>query len=1200
MNRSGAADRENARAAVAAVSGRLVMTRKAFLVASIVLTLVSIAVSLSAPGFTRPQSTQGRRSSSSPASTDTTLYTVSAATLQYGAEGGKRVINLTGGVTIEHQTTVITSISGKHYQDGFYTLLYDDVRVRDGSLTILGDLGEYFGETNMLVMTGNVRCYDEGWEIICKRATYNRENRIAKFLGNLTLRDSTTVLHADSIYYHRDTETANAFGNVVLINEDEDYSISGKHARYNRTDREVVVDVDPILNFDLRSAEMGTVKSRLMNFDIERKIGTAVRDVHLIKGQTRAECDSAVIFSETGKVELYGDPEASNGPSGMVGDRMILWYNENEVERVIIPENGRLSDAPRKGSPWREDSWIEGDSVVIYLSNEKVDSVRIVGKSKAMYYPVEGEQGKVSNNLSVGDTMFFAFTHEVLRYVRISGKSSGVYNFLNIESDETIDSLSASIDSTLKFKNFLDHAEKIQYSANVIEYFADTEDIVLHGNAVLKYQDMSLSAGRIDFNSRINVLEAVGNPILEESGQKMYGFDMGYDMDTESGVVIDGSTKYDPGYYQGKQIYKVGRDILKVYGSTYTTCDYTKPHYSFRANKMKVYIDDKIVSGPITLHLGTVPVFWLPYMVNSLRRDRHSGILRPNFDIGIERREGRFIRGLGYYWATNDYTDFIFTFDFNEEQNIRMHVDNRYKIRYMLDGNARFNIHKDLNTDAKEWTFESSHSQQIGKDASLAANLRFVSGDNAQIAMDQSEDTRRIVDRRIFSSGSFRKKWGGTSLSLSAQRNQKLSVTSPTQDRITTTLPSFSLNLPRMSFWFGEKHKEGERGFLERVLGEVMFTPNLSVSEQSKESDARKVTTRTAKSSAGLSKQFRFSIIDLSPSFSVNWNYLKVKYNRIDTAYTDVYIPNAATDYRNEVSMSLSSGVGTKLYGIFYPEIGALKGIRHTINPSVSVRYTPKLTERQTESTSLSYSVRNVIDLKALEGDDEVTKNNVLTWSLNGSFNPKLQANKQFSNVNSSVRTGIGNLLSLSLDHVYDPNQRRILSTSFGAGMNFNGDFSYPGQWQREAQEKIRVARNGSGDDVQGDDFLSMIGGGGQTWSLSLSYKYTERLETVYDFETGERTLEPRADSSIDISGNIQLTRNWRFTYRTHYNIEMQDIVEQTYSLARDLHCWQASFVYRTYGDEWSYYFQIAIKAHREIMYERGPRGIQSPYGGYF
>ena len=115
--------------------------------------------------------------------------------------------------------------------------------------------------------------------------------------------------------------------------------------------------------------------------------------------------------------------------------------------------------------------------------------------------------------------------------------------------------------------DFKGYAEKVKYSAEVIEYFADTEDVLLHRDASLTYQNRRLGAQRISFNSRINVLEAIGDPVMEETDQKMYGLDMGYHMEHESGVVVDGSTKYGDGYYLGEYIFKVGDDVLKVYNS---------------------------------------------------------------------------------------------------------------------------------------------------------------------------------------------------------------------------------------------------------------------------------------------------------------------------------------------------------------------------------------------------------------------------------------------------------------------------------------------------------------------------------------------------------------------------------------------------------------------------------------------------------
>ena len=163
---------------------------------------------------------------------------------------------------------------------------------------------------------------------------------------------------------------------------------------------------------------------------------------------------------------------------------------------------------------------------------------------------------------------------------------------------------------------------------------------------------------------------------------------------------------------------------------------------------MKVYINDKIVSGPIFLYIGKMPVFYLPYMVNSLRRSRSSGFLKPNFDIGVGSREGRFIQGLGYYWATNDYTDFLLTADFNENRSVRLHLVNNYVVRYAIDGNARFDYVKNFGSkqngyrESNEWIVESRHAQTFSPSASFNSSLKFVSSDEAQASIDQAQDSR--------------------------------------------------------------------------------------------------------------------------------------------------------------------------------------------------------------------------------------------------------------------------------------------------------------------------------------------------------------------------------------------------------------------------------------------------------------------------
>jgi hypothetical protein len=81
--------------------------------------------------------------------------------------------------------------------------------------------------------------------------------------------------------------------------------------------------------------------------------------------------------------------------------------------------------------------------------------------------------------------------------------------------------------------------------------------------------------------------------------------------------------------------------------------------------------------------------------------------------------------------------------------------------------------------------------------------------------------------------------------------------------------------------------------------------------------------------------------------------------------------------------------------------------------------------------------------------------------------------------------------------------------------------------------------------------------------------------------------------------GSLSFTRRWRLGWSAYYDIDNREFTTQQYSLDCDLHCWEAGIVHRRFGDDMSYYFQIRIKAHRDIQYEQGKRGLGSSIPGF-
>ena len=304
--------------------------------------------------------------------------------------------------------------------------------------------------------------------------------------------------------------------------------------------------------------------------------------------------------------------------------------------------------------------------------------------------------------------------------------------------------------------------------------------------------------------------------------------------------------------------------------------------------------------------------------------------------------------------------------------------------------------------------------------------------------------------------------------------------------------------------------------------------------------------------------------------------------DEIDSAYAE-YVPGGTDNrYVNEISSRLSAQASTTIYGTFYPRIGPLSGIRHSMNPSVSYGFTPKLSENQTERQSVSYSLRNTFDLKILQGGEEVKKSNVLVWNLSGSYNPQADQNARFSKISSNITTQVVNFINFRMSHTYDPYEQKIISQSLTTGLSLSlgGKFSYPAVWLVDEGEALRAAADFA-DQKSIDPTRSRED---QNWTLSMGYNISQS-----GIDDNRRT-----DSNVRVSGNIDLTSNWKISYTAYYAVEAHEFREQQYKIERDLHCWRASFVHRKFGNEWSYYFQIAIKSHPEIMYERGPRGLQN------
>ncbi|MCI0450766.1 MAG: hypothetical protein L0Z51_00060 [Candidatus Latescibacteria bacterium] len=1145
-------------------------------------------------------------------------YDVSADHSQLKKVGDETVLELTGNVRVVHGDVTVTADRGLSFTAQRVTQLFGHVRALQQTMVMTGEEGEYRQLEDLAIVRKNVRIVDEGWEVTCDEARYSRVNDEAWLLGRVVGKDSTSTIRADRILYKRGIGMAEAFGNVEISDGAQDLIVRGKHGLFFRERSEGVVDREPVLVSGPDDPEPITVVSDTMRVFPDSSRATAYYRVKIVKGDMVTQCDSAMLYDDQKRVELYGNPLAKQDNVAMKGDRMVAHYNDEEVYRIDILNAASITEEQRDSLVVGRDSWIQGEAITLYLHDGGVDSVRVLGKAQSEYYPKN--PGKVEGNTIQGEDMFFRFGEDEIDFVDVKGGASGTYRYINLGSSETPDSMRAVFDTTLTHVAFPEKAETVKYAAERIRYYADKQDLVLDEKARVDYKDSRLEAENITYHASVQVLDATGSPTLTDAGQAIVGEQMDYDMEGETGLVIEGSTQYEQGYYSGENLAKVGENEMKVWNSWYTTCDLKQPHYHFAAKHMKVYPDDKAFSGPIWLHVGKTPIFALPFMANSIARGRRSGFLRPDFEFGVTSDKGRFISGVGYYWATNDYTDFTFTGDFYEDSRWRLFVGNRYALRYKFNGSAGYNYVRDITDNSTEWTFDGSHNQTLGERFTLNAALRFVSSDDAPQSVNQIDDVNRYIDRSIRSTVSLRKSWQTVGFSASASRTQNLSITDPTALTVSSVLPSVQLSIPAWNLYFGNESKAAE-GTWENLLRNTRVSPSVSFNRTVREKLFENDDVSQARAAASLSSPQKIGFVTVSPSISgdltstvIDFQRDAHQYYRTSGSVTDTVFVSALDSSLTDHQFEWRTGVGanTNIYGTFYPNIGRLRGLRHTVTPAVNYSFTPSQDGRP-RSQNVSLGLRNAIDLKVAPAVEDTTVSEeeavkrlsgVVLWSLSTSYRPDTPQERAWSNISSGLNFVLFGT-NFSINHSVDPYHFEVLSTSATSTIRLGGTHPFGKSSKVEVKElNVAAARDttraereefatggvefrqsGAYGERPADEF--QLEEGRQPWNVVLGFTYSKGASGV-------------ASSTLRVGWDFKLTDNWRIDYSTIYDIERRERSGQYIGVTRDLHCWEIGFSRQQLGDEWEYYFRIALKAHPELYGESGNRGVGGGLMGQF
>ena len=807
-----------------------------------------------------------------------------------------------------------------------------------------------------------------------------------------------------------------------------------------------------------------------------------------------------------------------------------------------------------------------------------------------------------------------------------------------VSNKSIADTIITSIDSMQTNRNFFND-EVEQFAEDSIKLSIDNKKAFLYGNAKIKHQNTSISASYIEIDWSKNTIYAsftsdsakkkIGIPVFTENKDSFTAEEITYNFKTKKCRVKRITTKEGDGYILGKTVKKVDDNTFYLNKGDYTTCNAERPHFSIRANRIKIIPGKKIITGPAYLTFFNIPtplIFPFGYFPNNDKKS--SGLIIPSY--GESANMGFFLKGLGYYFTLSNKTDLSVKSDIYSQGSWNLKSSLRYKNRYKFNGNFNLSYGNMKSSYAgfpnysekKDFHVKWSHKQDQKSNPSLTFSANVEAG-SSTYHRNNSYNDNDYLKNTMSSNINLSKTWSNgflNNLNLSLRHTQNI-----TNSNISLTLPEVSLNSKRVYPFRLIRNSTKTEWYDKIAIKYAMNTKNTISTTDSL------LFTRTSLSKFRNGMRHNIAVsttiktlkyFHLTPSFNLTerWylNQIEKDWNKNDSILTTDTLHKFTRGHDYNFSTSLN----TKIYGLLEFKNSKITAIRHVLSPSVSFRYNPDFSNENygyyktvqinqngdtqnysitnngiygspsnSQNGYINFSLGNILEMKVKDQKDSTVtfKKIKLIESLGLSSSYDIFADSlNFSNIRVNARTRLISIFDITFSSDYDPyitnedktnrinkfelikNKRIARLKSFSTSIRLSiNDKSFSDKDNKTNEEGTK-----EGDGERG--FYTV------PWNVSVNYSLT--------YNKGQNS-SAFADTiqSLTFSGDLKVTKKWKIGFRSGYDFDEKEITYSSFDIYRDLHCWEMLFHYIPFGYHQSYSLTIRVKAAalRDLKYEK-------------
>ena len=356
---------------------------------------------------------------------------------------------------------------------------------------------------------------------------------------------------------------------------------------------------------------------------------------------------------------------------------------------------------------------------------------------------------------------------------------------------------------------------------------------------------------------------------------------------------------------------------------------------------------------------------FLPFAVFPLKQFKSTGLIFPQ-GYEFSPMWGFGLDGIGWYFPLSDYIDLRVTGEIYWHGTWGIAANSNYRKRYKYNGSfnlaysSRKSVDNLLRTNSYSIRWTHNQDGKAHPTRRLSGNVNIQGNGYQRI---NNNDAQSVLQNTLSSNVSFSQSFPGKPFRFSAN----MSHSQNTQTR------AVNISFPTMNFQMDRVYpfkKKGASSSKEKWFEKVSFRYNAQAQNKFTATDTTLFSNKTLTDARfafkhDMSTDLNFNLlkyINVSPNASLRevWNFHTIRQN-FDPTFVETVLDTVEnildttlygaimtdTLFGPEPFRELSTGVSinTILYGTIQFKKGRLKGIRHTIKPSISFNYIPDYTK---------------------------------------------------------------------------------------------------------------------------------------------------------------------------------------------------------------------------------------------------------------